>query len=264
MPTRGQTLAGIAVVLVVLAAMAMIVGLFSTWQNAASKSSGAGASMGEPQDLTNRIRNAQVGDTIHFGTVSFTDYWGGSFSDDIGWRVLAVEDGRVLIVSEDVVDMRPYNDADEATTWEQCSLRQWLNSNFYDSLPQEMKDLDSIAPQVENYMNPGSGVDGGSFTNDFVFILSWDEVNQYFSSGKDRQAGLDVTPEVVNGIMGKYGADLQGIAQSSGGGAFWWMRTPGNAANCAGYVAASGAICGYGTDVDADSVGVRPAIWLSR
>ena len=37
-----------------------------------------------------------------------------------------------LIVSDYALQIMPYNENNEDVTWETCSLREWLNSSFYE------------------------------------------------------------------------------------------------------------------------------------
>jgi len=185
------------------------------------------------------LAGAKAGDIVHLGTVSFT-YYGGAdsaFSEDIGWRVLAVEDGRVQVVSEDIIDLRPYNDRNEDVTWEGCDLREWLNGGFYDGLPEGMKE-GALTIQVANAANPSYGTPGGNGTSDKVFLLSIGEAGQYFSNDDDRQA------------------------MCNGAGWWWWLRSPG-VARCAAFVGYDGSVNDGGGNVSNAKLGVRPALWLS-
>jgi hypothetical protein len=60
-----------------------------------------------------------VGDVIEFGGYE--------------WRVLDVQDGKALLLSEHVLEYRPFHDERVWITWEDCDLRTYLNSKFYDS-----------------------------------------------------------------------------------------------------------------------------------
>ncbi|MCL2808385.1 MAG: serine/threonine protein kinase, partial [Coriobacteriia bacterium] len=51
--------------------------------------------------------NVSVGNTLNLGEVSFAAYHGGNFLHAIEWQVLAVEDNRVLMISKDIIDLRP-------------------------------------------------------------------------------------------------------------------------------------------------------------
>ena len=47
------------------------------------------------------------------------------------WRVLDIRDNTALIISEYVIEQRPYHDTYIATMWEGCALRKYLNGEFY-------------------------------------------------------------------------------------------------------------------------------------
>jgi len=58
-----------------------------------------------------------VGDIIPFGQ------W--------DWRVLAVENGKALLITQDVIELRSYHNEKVDVTWETCELRAYLNGAFY-------------------------------------------------------------------------------------------------------------------------------------
>ncbi len=84
------------------------------------------------------------------GTVSVGDYFTfGSYPQGangevqlIEWRVLAVEDGKALVISEKLLDSLPYYNGIFSVTWETCQLRNWMNNDFlnksFSSTEQEM------------------------------------------------------------------------------------------------------------------------------
>ena len=183
------------------------------------------------------LAGAKAGDIVHLGTVSFIDYQGSKFSEDVGWRVLAVGDGRALVVPEGIVDIRPYNEEREDVTWEGCGLREWLNGGFYDGLPDGMKE-GVLTTQVVNDGNPDYGTPGGNGTSDKVFLLSIGEAEEYFSNNDDR------------------------VAKYKGGGCWWWLRSPGGFAYCAAGVGVGGHVYDGGDYVNF-GFGVRPALWLN-
>jgi hypothetical protein len=85
----------------------------------------------------------------------------GDILPDLGgyaWRVLDVQDGKALLITEDIIDLRSYNEVtdaqgellldegeysagDFATTWAECSLRAWLNEVLLESMPDDMRML---------------------------------------------------------------------------------------------------------------------------
>jgi hypothetical protein len=50
------------------------------------------------------------------------------------WRVLEVKGGKALLISEKVLEAREYNNELKNITWAECTLRAYLNGDFFNSL----------------------------------------------------------------------------------------------------------------------------------
>ena len=74
--------------------------------------------------------DVQVGDIIEFGSYE-QDNDLSNGPEPIEWRVLEVSDGSALIVSQYALDARAYNKERVRITWAECTLRGWLNGEFY-------------------------------------------------------------------------------------------------------------------------------------
>jgi len=110
------------------------------------------------------------------------------------WRVLDVQNDKVLLITEDIVEQRLFNDDYSAVTWENCTLRGWLNNSFYNLFGAAEKEIIQLA----NIVN---GEDEND-TKDKVFLLSIEEAEQYFRPGNNRSAKFDESE------------------------AWWWLRSP--------------------------------------
>ena len=150
------------------------------------------------------------------------------------WRVLVKEEGRALLVTEDVIEMRPYHDRFKAVTWKDCSLRKYLNTKFLEefSIKEQAMILKST---IENPVKPKYGKKGWNITYDKVFLLSIEEAKWYFESDEGRAAKHD------------------------GEAAWWWLRSPGRNSYYAAYVDRNGDAVGIGYYVHIE-IGVRPAL----
>lgn len=51
---------------------------------------------------------------------------------DYNWRVLDIQNNTALIITEEIIDQRPYHDAYKDITWADCTLRKYLNGEFYE------------------------------------------------------------------------------------------------------------------------------------
>lgn len=127
-----------------------------------------------------RVLNAKLREYVTLG-----DYEQDGNEDNgkepIEWLVLTQEDDRMLVVSKYGLDYLTYpDDWSSDIVWESCSLRSYLNSDFMDKTFSEEEKKEIILSENENKANPDyySTVDGND-TEDYVFLLSIDEVQKY-------------------------------------------------------------------------------------
>lgn len=78
------------------------------------------------------IFDSAIGETVPFGSYE-QDNDGGNGSEPIEWVVLAHQDGRTLLLSRYGLDGMWYNADSVEVTWEESSLRRWLNTDFYNT-----------------------------------------------------------------------------------------------------------------------------------
>lgn len=133
-----------------------------------------------------------VGTSIEFGAYR---------NNPLIWTVVAVEEDRALLFLSDV--LRNENDEPEELlfhneeipiTWAECSLRQWLNGEFYNNAFGEdnaailmvtnenddheehyvFENMDTWVTEYTDYYSYG-----GSDTDDYVFLISESEIETY-------------------------------------------------------------------------------------
>lgn len=170
----------------------------------------------------------------------------------IEWQVLDEKDDRLLVISKYGLDAKPYNDAYEKTTWEQCSLRAWLNGDFLDTAFTDEAQERIIESDVPAGKNPKYSTDSGNDTKDKVFLLSIDEANKYFASD-DARICQPTAYAVENGAF----------ENDKNGACWWWLRSPGYSQYYAAYVNTDGVVYSYGLYVDYVRGAVRPALWIN-
>lgn len=129
-------------------------------------------------------------DVFGFGTVTKGDYVSfGTYEQDndltngtepIEWKVMAVEDDRALLMSVYSLENMQFHSVNDDVTWEDSELRYWMNHDFYDNaFTDEEKEWISLS----HLLNPGSqffATSGGNATEDYVFTVSLEEIQQYF------------------------------------------------------------------------------------
>ena len=95
------------------------------------------------------------------------------------WRVLSIQTGKALLLSEKALEHRSYHNEFIDITWEQCALRQYLNNDFLNTFSYIDRDR-IVKSSVANTKNPRHKTDGGVDTTDYIFLLSIEENIQYF------------------------------------------------------------------------------------
>ena len=184
------------------------------------------------------------------------------------WRILDVQGGKALLITEYIISMMPYNKISKSITWESCDLRNQLNLWFLHKLGIEQKKITETV--IHNPANLWYKTAGGGDTADKLFLLSIDEAERYFGDGKDYQ--IKNRKKCINGqytedIGGEYisNADNFGRAASyNGEKCWWWLRSSGFKDDTAASVEEDGAVCVRGSLVDGGLFhgGVRPAMWI--
>ncbi|MCL1987589.1 MAG: DUF6273 domain-containing protein, partial [Firmicutes bacterium] len=75
------------------------------------------------------------------------------------WRVLDVQKNQALLLSDLILEERPYHREYTAITWENCTLRHYLNNDFYNKLSEKSR----IAQRkISNKDNQWFGTSGGN------------------------------------------------------------------------------------------------------
>lgn len=199
------------------------------------------------------IGSTQV-DSIYFGTYEQSSDGTvlGYVDEPIKWRALSKEDGKLLLISDKILDMKPYYTSEVDITWENSTLRSWMNGltegSFYaDAF--NMLEREAIAEtKIVNADNVEYEIDGGNDTNDKVFALSIEEANQYFSDNANRIA--------TNTAY----AARRGDGVSPAGEADWYyLRSPGCVASYAAHVTKRGVVDEVGHSLSSYTTGARPA-----
>jgi hypothetical protein len=176
------------------------------------------------------------------------------------WRVLDVQSGRALIISKEILEEKPYNEKFEDTTREQCTLRKYLNNEFYNKFnsSEKAKIAETTLP---NNDNPWFGTKGGNNTKDRIFLLSLEEVVKYFGdSGQLKNRPSDDAWYIDDQYNSARIAKLNGSAR------WWWLRSPGDFSYGAAFVTSDGIVHVGGHPIHSSGgggAGVRPALFMN-
>ncbi len=168
----------------------------------------------------------------------------------IEWRVLEVKDNKALLLADKGLAGIPYNVQKMPVTWKTSSIRQWLNSDFYNAAFSESEKSRVSVTDLKNPDNPEFGTNGGDDTRDRIFLLSLDEAEWYLMYDADRV--IKATPY----------ADQNCVFVSSAGRSFWWLRSPGHDQYFASIVKGGGELYPSGNSISTCHIAARPALWI--
>lgn len=175
------------------------------------------------------------------------------------WQVLNVNDDRALIITQDIIGLRWYHTKFEDITWVNCDLRVYLNDEFYNEFSQNEK-AKIITVTNKNLDNQWFKTKGGEDTTDNIFLLSLEEVCEYFGDSKAKLQNKGSQKWFIDDQnnrkrKAKYGNDYH-----------WWrLRSPGYYGGTGASVSYNGYVYVRGNGVygrPRDGGGLRPALWL--
>ena len=164
-----------------------------------------------------RVKNTKVGEVIPFAHMD--------------WRVLEKKDGKVLLLKDNSLGSTPFDEKGQNVTWENSSVRKWLNNDFLQESFTENERKSILETNVKNTPNATYHTSAGKDTKDKLFLLSCDEVKKYYDAVHETRS-------------------------------CWWLRTPGAAANSMSFVYKDKTIMDYGYEVTNDKITVKPAMWV--
>ena len=185
----------------------------------------------------------------------FVGSWPQGSGEPIVWDVLAEEGNRKLLLSRKAVAKRPYHDADEPVSWETCSLRAWLNGDFYRAAFNDYEKQRILKIPVTADRNTYCNTDAGNSTDDHVFLLSLPEVNALLRRKLSAKRKCEAAPaDAPDADNDNKAADDTGCV--------WWLRSPGSEKNEAACVNGDGQISNFGLPANTPTIAVRPCIWV--
>ena len=169
----------------------------------------------------------------------------------IEWKILDIKNDIALVVSRYALSTGRYDrGSNRYAFWESCSLRRWLNSPFFNAAFSEKEKGMILCSSVRNGVdqgNPAFGKSGGPDTSDRVFLLSYTEAQDLFSSDEDRLC-----------IPTPYAVRLGAYADEDTQGGEAWLRSPGKDEYSVSVISIYGNISCDGADGDFSVV--RPAM----
>ena len=192
-------------------------------------------------------------ETVLFGSYE-QDGDAANGKEPIEWLVLARDGDKALLLSKYALDhqsfMPFYEPVTEPFTWENCSLRQWLNSTFLNAAFSAEEQRRLLTTTVITAPGGRKGRENPFTTEDRVFLLSDTEVYAYFSS--EAATVTDYTAYALS-------EDPWAGNATAPAPAIWWLRTT-DGGNHPDSVYTRGGVGEGARSYEGEYV--RPAIWV--
>ena len=202
-------------------------------------------------------------ETVKFGSYPQSDA-NGNKKEPIEWIVLDRQSDKTLLLSKYIIDCKCYNDEFKDVTWENCTLRNWLNNDFYNSAFSSSEQNKILTTNIINSGNSAYGTIGGNNTNDKIFCLSIDEVKKYFNQNDMSSFNKRLATKGTNYAKNVYPLFVIDSNEWYGGNSAFLLRSPGFYQDRAAGVGNDGSLNGGGISVDTHMLGVRPALWIEN
>ncbi len=172
------------------------------------------------------------GFVFEFGKYFFDN---NKFKEPVKWRVLLREENRVLLITEDAVDFKPYSGDRTSGLWKDCSLRRWLNNDFIMSCFDANEQ--NLILKTKISQNPGET------ESDRVFLLNTEETD-LFKDDSDRKCKATTYAKILDPMQ-----DAVVFCK-------WWVKY----GNLAATVDANGRLSHmFSPGIE---LFVRPAVWI--
>ena len=215
----------------------------------------------------------------------------GNGPEDIEWIILKKEDEKVLLLSKYILDYKYYNEDNNKTevTWENSSIREWLNTKFYNAA---FSDYEYDLILEENIKNGFDSLwlDRGSYdsllveenkrwkktdyqndTKDKIFLPRLDEVNYAFYNDdiydvfENKKSSTKPTEFAKNITIGDNKIFAEDSYEWSRGHSPYFLRTQGAYKNTAVIILQGGSKLRFASILKDNNQprGIRPAMWIS-
>ena len=192
------------------------------------------------------------GRILFFGSYPQTNT--GKDDTSIEWLILESDGETALLISRYALDCKPYNEKYEDATWETCTLRGWLNNEFYNRAFSTEEKQYILQSDVSADKNPKYSTNPGNAAKDNVFLLSFEEANKYFKSDDARKcAPTDYAIQQGASISDSYKVEGRKAC-------WWWLRLPGDNCDIAAFYYYFSSFHDLGYGVSYSGYAVRPCV----
>lgn len=252
-PRHKQLSFGLVVVIPIVLIAGFIIGLSGCEIPFLDRFIGTGSSASLPDRQKEEPPDEYaVGNTIVMGRYEQDgDYSNGD--EDIEWIILDRKGDSLLVISKYCLENIYYDEnargVSYSSDWETSTIRDWLNEYFFYTSFTDRESARIMLSDVKTSDSTGKMND----TQDYIFLLSGKEVEQYFPS---REAKLAVQTKA---------AYRKGGGGTSTEYAEWWLRISRGRSQQATTVTNTGSVIDPGYQkVHSLRLSVRPAMWIAK
>lgn len=245
-----------------------------------------------PEEYENEIADIEENSSIKIGdVVSYGRFW--PVENDytmeyayhpVEWEVLDIVDGKALLLSTEILDTCDFTWGSDNESWENSYLRFWCK-NFYENAFFGDEKVCICETVNDNSYPTWVSSEQKGVTEDYVFFLSWDELNKYFEEDVDlnsdkmasyhyfTSAACSITDAAMDKGAYAYSCDefavkdrmpetLKGKMVGT-----WWLRSYGMEKSCLGMyvdycIVEEHGFVPKGGDEQPQGIGCRPAMWV--
>ncbi len=198
--------------------------------------------------------SAKIGETVYLGSYEQDNNLENG-KEPIEWIVLDRYKDKVLLIAKDALDSKKYNEELTSVTWETCTLRKWLNEDFYNEAFSDADKAIIADTKLNNHDSTAYRKSyGGNNTVDKVFPLSYNEANYYLPTHEFSLAKATL-----------YAKEQGSYVNAGSGLCWWWLRSPGAANNHAARANINDTVERFsvmGLQVSQANYSVRPSVWI--
>lgn len=202
-----------------------------------------------------------IGDIVLFGSYE-QDGNEENGAEPLEWIVIKQEKNRVLMLTKYAFEVMDFAPQGSDGRWVISSIREWLNSTFYEQSFSEPEKQRTIITPLQNYYredvwyarnaqgadfyHPGKELIEDEETDDYIFLLTAEEADQ-----------LDISIRICKPTT--YALD-NGAKIFRSGDCSWWLRSVGISQSTVGFVMQNREVGSYYTVAEGRCV--RAAVWV--
>ena len=199
------------------------------------------------------MAEAEVGSSVLFGAYE-QDNDESNGKELVEWTVLAIDEGKMLLISRYGLDNQVYNAETKDASWRDSELRGWLNSIFLNNLADFNEKSQILSTVLYTYPYEYEYEEGDDLmqyeTSDKVFVFDSADLDLYMPD----YSGRLTKPTVYAVEKGALTDDDENCS--------WWLRSAGNDANMIEYVwNRDGTVASSMQEI---RHALRPVVWLKK